>query len=317
MFTNSTVGGGNTVAYSQQLQRWVVGGRSSTRCNWLYSNDGITYFGSGTAPPCSSSFGNCHGFFTSVHGIHWSHAQALFVGVGSYNTATIVTSTDGITCTARTPASGATNTMYDVAFSPTQSRWIVAGTDPTFSLQYSMNGITWTGILGSSALMNPIYGIAWSETLQHWVAVGLKNAGTYIARSTTGTTFTAITGPSGGNIINKQGMQVVYGGFIGWGLAGAGTVNTLAYSSDGVDFDNGLGASNFANTATGIAYSVEKQLWVAIGDGGLAVSVNGITWNSIYSTLNNPYFGGPSFSIGSFPTFGGVGVAYCNNTRLL
>lgn len=314
-FTNTTAGGGNGVAYAGSLGRWVVVGRGN--CNWLYSNDGINYVGSGTAAPCSASFGNCHAFFTAIYGIAWSRSQSLFIAVGGFATATIVTSTDGITCTARTPATG-TATLFGVGYSPTQNRWIVAGTAGTFSLQTSTdNGVTWTGIAGSATIMNPMYGVAWSETLQQWVAVGLKNAGTYIATSSSGTSFTAVTGPNGGNIVNKKGMHAHYGGFIGWGIVGSGTANSLAFSLDGVDFDNGLGLTVFPNIGTGIVYSVEKQFWVAVGDTGIGVSVNGQAWIHVYSNLNNPYVGGATIAIGSFPTYGGVAAAYCNNTLIL
>jgi hypothetical protein len=315
MFFSTTTGGGNDVAYAQSLNRWVAVGWGP--CDWMYSNDGITFFGSGTGGTCLAAAGNCDPFFSGVYGVAWSVKESIFVGVGMYNSASIVTSTDGITCTGRTAATG-TATLYSIAYSPTQSRWIAGGaTSGGFSLQTSTNaGVTWTGIAGSGALQTPVYGIGWSETTQIWVAVGAGSNG--ILTSTTGTSFTAVSAGNGGNIFSR-GAGVWYGGFPGWVVVGktAGSSgNTIGYSNDGTRFS--IQETNpITNLATGIVYSVEEKIWVAIGNGGIVASMDGIDWASGSSTLVNPYVSSGDGSIGTFPTFAGVTAAYCNTTAIL
>jgi hypothetical protein len=315
MFFSTTSGGANDVVYAQSINRWVAVGWGP--CDWMYSNDGKTFFGSGTGGSCLAAAGNCDPFFMGVYGIAWSVKESIFVGVGMYNTNSIVTSTDGITCTGRTSATG-TATVYSIAYSPTQSRWIAGGASSGgISLQTSTNGgVTWTGLAGTGSLQTPVYGIAWSETTQIWVAVGAGSND--FLTSTTGTTFTAVSGGNGGNIFSR-GAGVWYGGFPGWvvaGKTGGSSGNTIGYSNDGTTF--AIQEPNpITDLATGVVYSVEKQIWVAVGNGGIAASLDGLDWAFTFSTLINPFVSSGDSSIGTQPTFAGVAAAYCNTTAIL
>jgi hypothetical protein len=318
MFTSTAAGGGNDVAFGLGANKWVAVGRGN--CNWLYStDDGKTFLGSGTAAPCSAASGNCHAFFLAAYGVAWSQANSRFVGVGQYSTASIVTSTDGITCTGRTAATG-TSTLYGIGYSPTQNRWIAAGdgTVSTFSLQYSTDsGVTWTGVVGSAAIGNPCYGIAWSETQQRWTAacVRIGGGGANLLTSTTGTSFTSISNANGGWIFSVKGMGIHFGGFVGWIATGQGSANTMGRSLNGLVF-TGTGKTIFTEIGTSVVYSVEKARWVAVGNGGIAISDDGINWILTFSPLQNPWNAGAN-AIGSYPTYSGVDARYCTNTTIL
>jgi hypothetical protein len=73
-----------------------------------------------------------------------------------------------------------------------------------------------------------------------------------------------------------------------------------------------MGIGTFSSIGTGITYSVEKRIWVAVGNGGIGVSINGLTWGLITSPLQNS----GTTSFGSWPTYSGVATKYCLNTTI-
>ena len=314
-FSLTGTGGGNAVAYAPELNTWVIGGFGN--CDWMYSYNGINFFGSGVGGSCGATQGNCDGVFNAVQGLAWSSTQRQFVGVGGYNTAAIVTSSDGIYCTTSTSALG-TNTLYGVAYSKHMNLWISVGAaSGAFSIQRSVNGIVWIGCAGTAAIMPTAYGIAWSTSQSLWVAVGSTGGTSTIATSSNGVTFTAVSAANGGNVFSVQGMSVFFGNGV-WYLVGIGNAgaNTLATSTNGVTF-TGLGKTTFSLAGYGVVFGSDYNMWVAVGatNNGIAYSVDGSgTWTGVGTTpLANRFVAGTN-SAGSHPTYAGVGVRSCVST---
>jgi hypothetical protein len=71
-----------------------------------------------------------------------------------------------------------------------------------------------------------------------------------------------------------------------WVAGGQGTINTLAWSYDGITW-TGLGKSIFSSNVRGIAWNGPR--WVAVGDGTantIAYSTDGISWTVISTSTS-------------------------------
>ena len=78
-----------------------------------------------------------------------------------------------------------------------------------------------------------------------------------------------------------------------WVTGGIGTGNTLAYSTNGLNW-TGRGNSIFSSSGQGVAYSAYQKRWVAAGYSGgtgntLAYSTNGITWTGLGKNVISTY----------------------------
>jgi hypothetical protein len=276
--SNGTVwSGGGSAIITTQARRVTYGNGTyvavGTGGNSIASSiDGITWTGRSTNAIGGSGYGIAYG-----NGI-W---VALGFGGGGFASC-IATSTDLITWTPRSATVFTTGgNGYGAAYA--NGLWVAGGTLATGSntLATSIdNGSTWTG-LGSTVFDNNCRNVVYANEL--WVAVG-GITGNTIASSTNGTTWTGGTNFVGGNTatIFSSGYSVAYGkdgtGAGLWVAVGAGTVNTIATSTNGTAW-TGRGATVFATAGWDVTYT--GSLWIAVGEGGnsFASSVDGTNWN--------------------------------------
>jgi hypothetical protein len=234
-----------------------------------YSSDGTSWTGVSAANSRMTSGGN---------GIAFGNGTWIATGAGGN---TISTSTDsGVTWTGRgTPF---TTVGYGVAGPATYDvstaiigLWYTGGYGQSGNtIATSTDGTSLTG-RGTNLTVNPIYNIGMANNIL--VAVGGGN--TIASSSDGGITWT------GNTIFGYYGYGVAYGNSL-WVAVGAGDVNTIATSSNGISW-TGRGKTIFANQGNGIRYS--NGLWVAVGSGTntIATSTDGINWTGRGTTVFN------------------------------
>ena len=259
-------GYGYGVAWNGTL--WVAVGEG-TNHSIAYSYDGITW--------TPSSNGNS--IFTYGYGVAWNGTLWVAVGEG---TNTIAYSYDGITWT------GLGNSIftygYGVAWNGTL--WVAVGDGTTNTIATSPDGITWTGRSSNGIFSLRGREVAWNGTL--WVAVGEgQNRITY---SYDGITWTGL----GNSIFSTRGYGVAFNNARPHSITyprnltiavGTGT-NTIAYSSDGINWTPSSNGNSIFTYGRGVAWN--GTLWVAVGSGTtntIATSPDGITWTGLGKTI--------------------------------
>ena len=279
--------GGNTVAFSYDGINWngSTSGKNTfpTECYnvawngtmWVgagkgagntlaYSYDGLTWVGSGNTM-----------FSISGYNVAWSGNKWVAVGEGTVNT--MAYSFDGITWvglgknvfTAR-----ATGIAWN------GKGWVAAGQGGN-TLAYSSNGIGWTGIGNKTFDLSGLV-VTWAGT--EWVSGGNGNGNT-LAYSTDGLNWTGLGKTIFSTSCNtlacnnrREHTVVIPPNRIV--ATGTGTVNTLAYSNDGLTW-TGLGKTVFITAGNSAEWN--GRMWIAAGQGGntLAYSSNGIQWTGL------------------------------------
>ena len=264
--SGSSVNGNTSISFGANKRygdngKWVAVGNGTNTI--AYSSDGINWTRLGKSILSSDGYG-----------VAWN--GTLWVAVGKV-TNTIAYSYDGINWTGL-GKSIFTTTGWGVAWNGTL--WVAVG-EGTNTIAYSYDGINWTGVTGTSAsiFLNG-EGIAWNGTL--WVAVG---SGTYtIAYSSDGKNWSPVIN-SKTSIFSTDCRGVSWNGTL-WVAVGSGTSNSIAYSSDGINW-YGSGNSIFS-ACLGIAWN--GTLWVAVGQGAtysIAYSPDGITWSGVTGSKTN------------------------------
>jgi hypothetical protein len=172
---------------------------------------------------------------------------------------------------------------YDVVYG---DKWVAVGNGNSQKIAYSTNGTQWT-FIAADIIPAPL-SIAYGNSL--YIAVGGGNTNT-IAWSNNGISWTGL----GTSIFSGgAGIAIAYGGGIWVAMGNNGSVNSLAYSSDGSGTQwTGLGRTLFQDTSNfylngDIVYGSDK--FVAVGGGQnssntIAYSYNGSQWTGIGTTI--------------------------------
>jgi hypothetical protein len=266
--TNPFEGGqGRGIAWNGSL--WVaVGFNGDASVTIINSSDGETWTPSDTNP------------FGTAYGIAWNGSLWVAVGAG---TATIATSPDGITWTARTnPFDGGVG--QGIAWNG--SLWVAVGYNNSYteSILTSSDGITWTA--RANAFDDGVgQGIAWNGSL--WVAVGYNGVfSESIVTSPDGIEWTARTNPF------RESYGIAWNGSM-WVAVGGNLDSsvTIATSPDGIIW---TASDNPFAGGVGIGIAWNGSLWVAVGNNSdlsvtIATSPDGITWTAATDIFDQGY----------------------------
>jgi hypothetical protein len=270
---------GISVAWNGEL--WVATGEGVAN-TIAYSSDGISWTGLGSTI-----------FSSSGKNIEWNGKIWVATGEGTNR---IAYSTDGITWTgtATTLFSG-TSVGYAIAWNG--EMWLYGGDDPTNTLAYSYDGTNWYG-LGNTLFTASCRSICW--TGKKWIATG---QGTYkLAYSINGINWIPVYFSSAANVFGNNGLNIGFNYkrentvvfpqnlvLVGGG-DGTTTTNTLAYSSDGINW-----TTNTNLNTTGILKNIKTLAWngkkwiagsTAVSGGNtLAYSYDGMTWSGLGTSI--------------------------------
>ena len=269
------------VAYGNGL--WIGIGTSSAKNFIGYSRNGYNW----ESLPNKNIFINFNG--ENGKGIAFGKdgtGKDLWVAVGEGRNNAIATSPDGFIWSGK-----GTSIFYygrGVAFGKDGSGkdlWVAVGDGNNDGIAISSDGINWTG-LGKSIIYSG-YNVAYGNGL--WVVVGYGDDYS-IATSSDGKNWIGVAGVEGsisftGEAMFSNGLGISYGkddlDRDLWVAVGEGTINSIAYSSDGKQWF-GLGKDIFL-LGKSVAFgknSLGKNLWVAVGEGNnsIATSYDGKTW---------------------------------------
>jgi hypothetical protein len=190
--------------------------------------------------------------------------------------------------------------------------WVAVGRGIVFSTAYSYDGVTWIGpvdvsgapinvfsydIAGPTAATSDISGggisVVWTGKM--WVATGTRTliagsspAAYYtMAYSVDGKTWTGA--PESGT--TSTGFDI-YAHGIAWNgrnlvATGRGTVNTLAFSTDGMSWV-GLGNTVFSVWGRGITWGARRWMATGRGTNTVAFSTNGRNWQGCGANVFKP-----------------------------
>jgi len=208
-----------------------------------YSSDGITWTSAGSFNVEYVTFGN--GLFVAVG----------YAIVGVTPTSFIVTSTDGVSWTSRTPSEA----MWFQAISYSNGLFVAVARFGTNRIMTSPDGITWTSRTTS---VNPTFsGVAYGNGI--WVAVSDSSPG--------GTIFTSYDGFSWDELgVSFGALTILFadGKFtIGnhYSVDGFTWVNnSIAFSPESIAYGNGYFVAVKDSGANRIAYSTNAINWTAI-----------------------------------------------------
>lgn len=222
-----------------------------------------------------------------------AYGNGVWVAVHQ-TTTSYKTSTDGLTWTARTGTTAASNGVFPVAYGA--GVFVSVGNGVASS---SPDGITWTTRASFPATLRAA-NVAWNGSV--FVCVGSTSAGaatTVAATSPDGITWTSRTIPSG------IYTYLAYGAGLWVALSGvSGTYGTYATSPDGITWTARTNPNNF--TDGGVAFGNGFFVLIMSNSTFYSTSVDGINW-----TTRN--WGGTFAN--SALTFGdGVFVTYNNNS---
>jgi hypothetical protein len=147
------------------------------------------------------------------------------------------------------------------------------------------------------------YGISWNNTV--FLACGA--GGNTLATSSDGKTWTG----QGTGVFDTSGIKADWNGSY-WVAVGAGSTNTLAYSSNAnATGFVGLGKTTFTTAANGVSWMINK--WVAVGAGGNTLAYNSNLnpasgWTASPSSVVFSSAGNSAFWNGTVAVAGGTGT---------
>ena len=229
-----------------------------------------------------------------------------FVAVGQGDDSSIAYSYDGINWTGVEGSNGIFTIGNNVVWNGTC--WLAGGTGK-FSIAKSTDGIKWAGVKGSNEIFTSVNDFAWNGEL--WAAVGFGSTNSQAYSYDEGETWHGLGNPvfNGLHGAAPTGVSIEWNGsyFLAVGFLGP----LQGKSNDGITWipkpyppyganDPWTGGSP---RAWGIAWSVQKKLWVGTGDDGPypLPSVDGFTWTGS---------SGDKFGKGRFNAPQGFGVAW-------
>jgi hypothetical protein len=283
---------GRKLIYSASLGRWVAGGIAQAGTSLIYSADGISWTAAanqpfpvntwdiatnGTAFVAVGDSGGAVKVAYSINGINWSGISLSASGKGVAWTGSkwavtcasslnpiIFVSTDGQNWSSENPSMmGPAYTLAaKVPSIPYENPMIACGQSASNLMAVTTDGSHWLPV--SVPFTTHAYCIAWNGS--QWVAGG---AGTYpLAYSADGINWTGVAIPS---ITSVRGVAW---GSKGWVALGEGD-NTHARSTDGTTWiaDNSAFLAGY-----GVIYANGVYIGSGITSGGIATSVDAITW---------------------------------------
>lgn len=302
--------GGQAISDTQVLTYTGLGlGYAPSIANWLVRNGPVTV--------------------RDWDGIAWSPALQLFVAVaGSGTTTDVMTSPDGITWTARTPAvtsswravtwapaltlfcavssAGLVMTSPDgvtwtqrtaasasgwtaIVWSPDLSLFVAVATSGASQVMTSPDGITWTSRTAAAA--RTWQGVAWSPALGLFAACAASGGVDCIMTSPTGTTWTQRTAPS--SAYNAIAWSPAAGRFVAVG--GTGGTATALSSADGITWTARAAANG--NSWQAVIWVDDLGLFVAVAKDGAGTTTNrimaspdGIAWTGYLTPSVGAWF---------------------------
>lgn len=251
----------NAVAYSSQLNRWVlVGGALQT------SDDGQTW--TTRTDPAGNAW----------RSVVWAGKLGLFVAVASTGTGNrVITSPDGITWTARTSA--ADNSWYGLAWSHELNLLVATAVTGTGDrVMTSPDGVNWT--LQTSPADNSWTKVIWAAELRLFVAV-----------ANGGTSSRVMTSPDGEAWTLRTPAAALNWTSIAWApelgllaaVATTGTGNRIMTSPDAITWTSRTSPAD--NSWQSICWSSRARRFIAVSATGTAngsmTSTDGVTWTTI------------------------------------
>jgi hypothetical protein len=240
---------------------WVAGGQGTNTL--AYSYNGLNWFGLGTTV-----------FTSACYNVSWNNSVWLASGAGGN---TLATSTDGRNWT------GQGTTVFDVSGLISEwngTVWMVGGRGSINTLAYSssVNATNWQG-LGKTTFTTQCNSLLW---MNRWVAGGL--GGNTLAYNLNLTGSSGWTASPSTTVFSSTVNMLAWNGIIAI-AAGTGTGNTIATSTDGINW-TGQGISTFSTACYGVAWNTKR--WIAVGSGTntIVYSYNGTTWYAALGTAN-------------------------------
>ena len=286
----SIVAGGsnpNTLVYSTDREYWNASPNGFTTSCLAVAYDGFTWIagGIGTKTVVYSSNGENWLDVSGASNILTVQCSAIATngdlwiagGIGSNNYCGICFSYDTITwynTSANIQNIFVQGTVACIAYNG--SVWLAGGSyvigTMMFPLALSTDGIYWTGLSVTTAILNECYALCWNGSL--WLAGGNYNGSARILYSIDGNVW-SIANLNGSittsvRSIAWNGTVLIAGGYDANSLA-----NTLAYSYDGIDWLATM-SPVFPSLCNGIMW--DGITWQAVGQGGIATSLDGLTW---------------------------------------
>jgi hypothetical protein len=262
--------------------QWYVTGLGASD-TLATSSDGVTFTGHGKSVMSTISYGAC---------VSTDLKKVFVVGAGSGGSIASIAN-DGTTTRMDTPNLFSAQRCYARYTSipsiasppiPTYASDFVSTGQGTTTLAYSLDGGRYFNPAGASTFTFSGYSAAYSLLLNRWVAVGQgTNTGAY---SSTGVTWTP--SPSLTSILTTFGYDVAWSDSQAlWVAGGNGATYKIATSVDGITWTGQT--SPFGTSVFGIAFSPERNVWVATGSGNctLASSPDGVTWTLQMGTYDN------------------------------
>lgn len=346
------IGAGNTsgwIGYSYDGRIWVT--RTGIICNnqgrgtiWDgvkfistgsggtsyigHSLNGVDWSQTNTNPSGGSGFNLVYGA-NRQHTITYQRNLTIAAGQGTHS---LAFSHDGITWTGL----GTTVFTTRAICVEYNGRIWVAGGEGGNTLAFSKDGITWTG-LGSYIIDILVFSIAWNGSI--WVATGRGTK--TLAYSYDGMTW--LTSSSSESIYGSTstlgGQTVIWTGTL-WVVIGGGNGNSIAYSTDGINWTGvssaTVGISGLPRTigtngqiliaggdasdfnGTGIYYSYDAQTWTSLGR-GIMSTIRGVAWNGTMFVIVGRFGNTTAYSYDGITWTGGtnifstVGLSVCWN----
>jgi hypothetical protein len=235
------IGGGsssslNSLAYSYDTSTWVsLGNITFTSCRKLrYINNKFYAFGSGSNTYAFSDNGIVwNGFGSNIPLQHIAFGNGFYIGVD--NSSNIYKSFDGIEFTLTNNT--ALFSRLCVIYSEKLNLFLAGG---EFSLAYSSDGVLWTNAIVDLEYIGDCKNITYNDDV--YVVVGRNINGVSVIYSYDGITWLnsnlgAMTG-SVNDIVWNGSVFIING------------LNTLAYSSDGINWTQSFNVSFFRGLAT-------------------------------------------------------------------
>ena len=269
--------GTNRVMVSSNGTSWTAYPASSavswTSVVWSYENRILLAVASDSATIMYSASGTIWtsgtGVAVGATSVCWSSYQGLFCVVGTGSVGNYVaTSPDGLTWTARTPAT--TRNWRSVIWVPEMKTFLATNSDATGnSVMYSFNGITWTTDTASYPGVMYGYGLAWSSELGIVAEIGTSSLRTspsiYAFNAFTSTLLTT----SNNFVVNQNGI------FVNATTKYVGIGNTNPQNDLDI-YGNiivGKGPGNYNTSTTVYTFNNYRPFgWDSDGDGNLNVT---------------------------------------------
>jgi hypothetical protein len=175
-----------------------------------------------------------------------------------------------------------------VTYSESLKLFLAVGDNNGFSqnptIAFSSDGNIWEGVIKSGDIFSTGYGVVFGNNI--FVAVGFKNdaASNSIAVSdATGKGWKVVT-----NSIFTIGCGITWNGKI-FVAVGQGNFS-IAWSSDGTNWNGVANSNNLFTTGSGVAWSDKLKIFVAVGMGTNTIAYStddtGTTWNFVPDSEN-------------------------------